>query len=156
MADRQVQGLRRRRKKVYEDFLDDLEQRGCAALDYRLTGPAPIDSICIKHLWGQDRAVVTFRTPGEAWILLVAPHNDQDPEMDVYQELYRLAGQTTPTGKRTKPSCCDAGGQTPDLVRRPRCQSRSGRPAPRGGAFPTVSTRDLLGCTRLGSPGIFG
>lgn len=115
MADRQVQGLRRRRKKAYEDFLDDLEQRGCAALDYRLTGPAPLDSICIKHLWGQDRAVVTFRASDEAWIMLVAPHNDQDPEMDVYQALYRLAGQATPTGKRTKPSCCDTGGQAPDL-----------------------------------------
>jgi hypothetical protein len=52
MADRQIRGLRGRRKKAYGDFLDDLERRGCAVLDYRLTGPAPINRVCIKHLWG--------------------------------------------------------------------------------------------------------
>src|SRR5512141_3516220 len=105
MADRQIRRLRGRHKKAYDDFLDDLERRGCAALDYRLTGPAPINRVCIKHLRGQDRAAVTFRHPGEAWILLVASHDDHDAALDAYQTLYRLAGQPAPTGRRTKPPC---------------------------------------------------
>lgn len=110
--------MRGARKKAYETFLEaleDLEQRGCAALDYRLTGPVPINNMCVKHLWGQDRAVVTFREPRKVWILLVGPHDDHDSSVDVYRTLYALADQPIPGGRRTKPSCCGRDDRGPTL-----------------------------------------
>ena len=35
---------------------------------------------------------VAFETPQRAWILLVSPHNDHDPVLNVYAEPYRLPG----------------------------------------------------------------
>ena len=36
--------------------------------------------------------VVAFSAPNAATILLVGPHDDRDPFMDVYSQLYELAG----------------------------------------------------------------
>ncbi len=61
--------------------------------------------------------VVAFECPKRAWILLIGPHDDNDPGMDVYTELYALAGITTPpTARRTKPPCCHADGVAPFLA----------------------------------------
>jgi hypothetical protein len=30
--------------------MDDLASRGCKALAYRLSGPTPINHLCVKHL----------------------------------------------------------------------------------------------------------
>jgi hypothetical protein len=60
---------------------------------------------------------VAFETPSRAWVLLVGLHDDQDPVVNVYAELYRLLGvEPTPESGRDKPPCCDpAGGQPPVL-----------------------------------------
>ena len=56
---------------------------------------------------GPLRVVVAFSAHNLATILLVGPHDDQDPFMDVYSRLYELAGLTDPpTAERTKPPCC--------------------------------------------------
>lgn len=39
--------------------------------------------------------VVGFQAANQAWILLVGPHDDRDPGIDVYTALYELAGAET-------------------------------------------------------------
>ena len=96
----------------------DLEVNGCAALSYRLTGTSPLERLCDKHLGGTLRAVVAFESQTRAWLLLVADHNDDDPEFNVYAELYRLIGhEPEPGEKRTKPPCCGEDGLAPELGR---------------------------------------
>ncbi|MFH9348173.1 hypothetical protein [Kitasatospora sp. NPDC017646] len=127
--------LRGREKKSFLDWTYDLEQRGCGALDYRLTGPAPVDRMCVKHLFGNLRAIVAFDGDGTAWIVMVGPHDEQDPERNVYARLWKLIGlDAPPEGKRTKPRCCSAAGLAPmdegtvqDLVDRCRDLARRRR-----------------------------
>ena len=116
-AQQQAAGLRKAARLAYDRFLDLLEAEGCAALTYRLTGDLPIDHLCVKHLTGSLRVVVGFQRPGSAWILLVGLHDRTDPDVDVYTELYRLAGlEDVPSGERTKPSCCGTEGTAPHLM----------------------------------------
>lgn len=49
-ADQQITGLDRTHARPFGEFLDDLAARGCQALGYRLSGPAPVDHLCVKHL----------------------------------------------------------------------------------------------------------
>jgi hypothetical protein len=137
LAARQVAGLRGPARRAYEAFLDDLTDRGCAALGYRVTGPDPLSHLCVKHLRGRDRVVVAFETTERAWVLLVGPH-DPDPGLNVYDALYALAGTRPPQAeKRTKPPCCqEATGAPPvagdevidDLVRRAKAFTSSRLP----------------------------
>jgi hypothetical protein len=61
--------------------------------------------------------IVAFADHATAWVLLIGPHVDQDPGIDIYTELYRLVGFTHPPAeKRTKPPCCDDGGVPPALA----------------------------------------
>jgi len=116
-AEQQVERLRNRQRKSYESFLDELQARGCAALAYRLAGDEPLEHLCVKHLAGQLRVVVAFESADVAWVLLVGLHQDSDPGIDVYTELYSLAGfEAPPATKRTKPPCCDADGVAPLLA----------------------------------------
>lgn len=116
-ADQQIASLSRRHARTFDGFLDDLAARGCHALAYRLSGERPIDHICVKHLRGSLRVVVAFETAGRAWILLVGLHDNEDPVLNVYAELYRLLGvEPSPDSGRNKPPCCDApDGQPPTL-----------------------------------------
>jgi hypothetical protein len=116
-AEQQIGRLSRKQSKAFESFLNDLAARGCRALAYRLSGQAPIDHLCVKHLSGSLRVVVGFEAPHRAWILLVGPHDDQDPIRDVYAELYRLleAGPQPDTG-RDKPACCDEIKELPPVL----------------------------------------
>jgi len=69
-AEQQIGRLSRKNAKVFENFLDDLAAGGCRALAYRLSGQAPVDHVCVKHLSGSLRVAVAFETPQRAWILL--------------------------------------------------------------------------------------
>jgi len=116
LADQQVKTLHRERQKRVIEFVRDLEARGCAALSYRLTGDSPLDHLCDKHLGGRLRAIVAFESRSKAWLLLIADHDDRDPILNVYAQLYRLVGlEPEPSEKRTKPPCCDDGGVAPEL-----------------------------------------
>lgn len=117
VATRQAAGLRGPARRTYEGFLDDLAAGGCAAMGYRLTGPDPLPRLCVKHLRAQDRVVVAFPAADEAWVLLVAPHADDDPGRNVYDLLYQLAGVRPPDqARRTKPPCCDEQDDTPPVL----------------------------------------
>jgi hypothetical protein len=116
-AEQQIAEMDRRQSRSFNDFLDDLAARGCRALAYRLSGPAPLDHMCVKHLSSSLRVVVAFESPHRAWILLVGPHDDDDQIMDIYAELYRLLGVAPPdAGGRLKPLCCDEARDLPPLL----------------------------------------
>jgi hypothetical protein len=115
-ADQQINQLRSTQTKQLTTFVKDLESRGCAALGYRLTGDEPLEHLCVKHLGGQLRVIVAFERADRAWLLLVGPHDDSDPDIDVYTELYQLVGFRPPDStKRTKPPCCGGDGEPPAL-----------------------------------------
>lgn len=116
-ADQQIAALDRTHAKAFADFLDELAAQGCQALGYRLSGPAPVNHICVKHLRGSLRVVVAFEEPGRAWILLLGRHDDQDPNLDVYAELYRLLGMEPPdSAVRDKPPCCEEKTDLPPIL----------------------------------------
>jgi hypothetical protein len=131
IADRQIAALRGPRRAAYDEFERALAHHGCRALTYRLTGGQPLPSLCVKHLRGKDRVVVGFAS-GEAWVLLVGPHDAGDAAADVYTRLYELAGVPPPTQPRSKPPCCGDSARPPDLdepviddlVRRARTRGR--------------------------------
>lgn len=112
LATSRVTGLRGPNLRAYNAFLDALAHERCAAMGYRLTGPV-IERLCVKHVRGRIRAVVTFSLDDVAWVLLVGEHLF-DSEVNVYDELYRLVGhRPEPGAKRTKPPCCDDAESTP-------------------------------------------
>jgi hypothetical protein len=116
-ADQQIGSPTRKEARTFDAFLDDLAARGCQALSYRLTGQAPIDHVCVNHLRGSLRVVVAFETRSKAWVLLVGPHDDQDPILNVYAELYRLLGvEPQPDSGRDKPPCCDQDAGDPPIL----------------------------------------
>ena len=107
-AQQQIAALSRRERQQFDAFLDNLASQGCAALAYRLSGPTPIDHICVKHLRAALRVIVAFESVERVWILLVGMHDDSDPVFNVYTELYRMLGGEPPADAgRTKPPCCD-------------------------------------------------
>ena len=117
-ADQQIAGLDRTHARAFGEFLDDLATRGCQALGFRLSGPAPVDHMCVKHLRDSLRVVVAFEGQQRAWILLVGRHDDQDPVLNVYAELYRLLGVEPPdSAGRDKPPCCDESTDLPPVLR---------------------------------------
>jgi hypothetical protein len=90
-AGQQVSMLRARDRRTYDDFLINLRARGCEAMHYRLTGDVLLERLCVVHLARQLRVVVAFESAESVTILLVAPHKDDDPFIDIYAQLYRLA-----------------------------------------------------------------
>lgn len=105
LAKAQIDLLRSKDSSAFASWLEDFKHRGCAALDYRLTGDV-VDRLCVRHIRGPLRAVVAFETAEEAVVLLVGPHDDRDPAIDIYTRLYESLGLPVPAGGRTKPPCC--------------------------------------------------
>ncbi|HEX9354271.1 MAG TPA: hypothetical protein VF933_10725 [Streptosporangiaceae bacterium] len=116
-VEQQTGRLSRKQSRAFENFLNDLAAGGCRALTYRLSGQAPIDHLCVKHIVGSLRVVVAFETPHRAWILLAGPHDNQDPILNVYAELYRLLdAEPQPDSRRDKPPCCDETEELPPVL----------------------------------------
>jgi len=116
-AEQQIGRLSRKQAKAFGVFLDELAAVGCWALAYRLSGPSPVDHLCVKHIGGPLRVAVAFETPQRAWVLLVGPHDDRDPALSVYAELYRLLGMEPPgEAGRDKPPCCDETAGLPPVL----------------------------------------
>jgi len=108
LASAQTARLRGPAVRAYQRFLDELADRGCGALAYRVTGPTPLEYLCVKHLRGEDRVVVAFESDTRAWVLLVGSHREDDPRRNFYDQLYRLAGVSPPADqRRRKPPCCE-------------------------------------------------
>ena len=61
--------------------------------------------------------VVAFEGQQRAWILLVGRHDDKDPVLNVYVELYRLLGVEPPdSAGHDKPPCCDESTELPPVL----------------------------------------
>lgn len=94
-----------------------LDRSHARALAYRLSGSTPVDRMCVKHLRGTLRVVVAFERADRAWVLLVGPHDDRDPVLNVYGELYRLLGVEPPDAAgRDKPPCCGEDTALPPIL----------------------------------------
>jgi len=79
--------------------------------------------------------VVAFSAHNVATILLIGPHDDNDPFMDVYSQLYELAGLAEPpTAERAKPPCCGEEGGKPPLPDRELLADLVGRARQLSGA----------------------
>lgn len=109
---RSVDALRGKARRSFDAAVERLAAEGCAAGDYRLTGE-DIEHICALHLYGHHRALVAFPDDASIVVLLVGEHRADNPELDVYRDLYRQLGLREPTAKRTKPPCCDESGKPP-------------------------------------------
>jgi len=64
-AEQQISMLSRRQNKAFGTFLDELAAVDCRALAYRLSGPAPLDHLCVKHIDGPLRVLSRSRHPSE-------------------------------------------------------------------------------------------
>ncbi|MFC0439637.1 hypothetical protein [Kutzneria buriramensis] len=104
--------MRRRERKAYDQWKADFERRGCAAMGYRMEG-VDLDRLCVRHLTDNLRVVVAFLSREEALIIALGPHDETDRRMNIYSFVYQAAECDVPTGKRTKPSCCDTDGFPP-------------------------------------------
>jgi len=116
-AAQQIGRLRKKERRSYDQFLLALRARGCASLNYRLSGDDLVSKVCVAHLSGVLRVVVAFSSRKVATILLVGPHDNKDPFMDVYSQLYELAGLTEPPSvERAKPPCCEEEDGSPPVA----------------------------------------
>ena len=107
LANKIIEELPRRSRRAYDEFEADLAARGCAALTYRLSGDL-LDHLCVVHLIGTVRVIVAFESAEVAYVILAGNHDDSRPPLDVYQQLYALAGHEPPDqAGRAKPPCCD-------------------------------------------------
>jgi hypothetical protein len=147
-AAQQVDQLRKKQRRSYDQFLLALRAQGCASLNYRLSGDDLLSKICVAHLAGALRVVVAFSEPNVATILLVGPHDDQDPFVDVYSQLYELAGLAEPpAAERTKPPCCEITAcsesetRNMDCARWPCCVSQATTSLAEGAATRTSLPR---------------
>jgi hypothetical protein len=115
LANKIIEELPRRSRRAYDQFEADLAARGCAALAYRLSGGL-VDHLCVVHLIGTLRVIVAFESAEVAYVVLAGNHDDSRPPLDVYQQLYVLAGHEPPdqTG-RDKPPCCDTETGKPPM-----------------------------------------
>jgi hypothetical protein len=115
LANKIIEGLSRKARNAYDQFEADLAAKGCAALAYRLSGDF-LDHLCVIHLTGQMRVIVAFESPEIAYVVLIGNHERDRPPLDVYQQLYELAGhQPSDQAGRDKPTCCDTETGEPPM-----------------------------------------
>jgi hypothetical protein len=107
LANKIIEQLPRRARVAYDQFEGDLAAKGCAALTYRLSGDL-LDHLCVVHLTGAMRVIVAFESAEVAYVILVGDHDESRHQLDVYRQLYALAGHEPPDqAGRAKPPCCD-------------------------------------------------
>lgn len=90
--------------------IGELEDRGCEAAGYRLSGDL-VEHICCRHLYGQDRMLIAWPAKDYAIVILVAPHDRSGG--DVYGQLLDALELTVTAEEREKPPCCDEKGRPP-------------------------------------------
>ena len=91
LARQQLDELRGRRKLAVADFLIQIESRGCAALDYRLTGDGPLE-----YQWEKDGRPIAGATSA-AFTTAAARPEDSGAS-------YRCVVQNRYGGVRTRPA----------------------------------------------------
>jgi hypothetical protein len=90
--------------------IEALMARGCEEAGYRLAG-APLDHICCRHLYGNDRMLTAWPASDHAVILTVGPHDRS--ALDVYELVLAAVAVEVPDQERTKPPCCAELGEPP-------------------------------------------
>lgn len=85
-------------------------QLGCEAAGYRLAG-ADLEHVCCRHLYGNDRMLITWPAPARAVVLAVGPHDGT--ASDIYELLLKALALEVSTAERSKPPCCDEMGEPP-------------------------------------------
>src|SRR6266851_4199706 len=109
LARQQIASLRGKAKAYFLLAVEDIRRRGCAAAGVRLTGEG-LSGICRLDLYGAWRLLTVFEAPDRCVLLLVAEHTRS---ANPYRLLYAALGITEPQEPRTKPPCCDSGGEPP-------------------------------------------
>ena len=84
--------------------------RGCQEAGYRLAG-APLDHVCCRHLYGNDRILTAWPAADSVVILAVGPHDRS--AQDIYELLLAAIEVAVPAQERSKPPCCDELGEPP-------------------------------------------
>jgi hypothetical protein len=127
LAERQYAALKGPCRKAMDEFLRDLSHRGCGAISgrtgYRLSGQAPVNRLCDRHLHGEDRVIVAFEDQDLAVVLTIAPHRAGHPR-DVYANLWAACGLAEPRPARS-PNRRAVRATAPRLCYFPRKSPRS-------------------------------
>jgi hypothetical protein len=90
----------------------ELECRGCAAADYRLSGEGDdLGHVCSLHLLRDWRMLVGFPAADEVCVLIIGRH--RRGSRNVYRRLYLLLEIDEPADERRKPPCCKSGDEPP-------------------------------------------
>jgi len=105
--------MRGRRRVAALRVLGELQDRGCEAGGYRLTGEH-LEHVCCRHLYGSDRLLTVWPEPERVVVILVGPHSNATG--DVYDQVLDALGLETPDDEREKPACCDEEGSPPTDV----------------------------------------
>ncbi len=53
--------------------------------------------------------VLLFPAEDEVAVLLVGPHDRENPDLDVYRRLYEALGVEVPDDEHRRPACCEDG-----------------------------------------------
>lgn len=104
-----------------------LKHQGCKAARNRLSGAA-VERVCAVVLPRNWRMLIAFPAVDEIAILLVGPHDETNPDTNIYSRLFRTLGIDVPDDERRKPPCCDEDDRppvSPDLVDRFLEQARA-------------------------------
>ena len=84
--------------------IGELEDRGCEAAGYRLSGDV-VDHVCCRHLYGEDRMLIAWPARDQAIVVLVERHDRSTA--DVYLQLLAALTITALGEERERPPCCD-------------------------------------------------
>lgn len=118
-AAEDLRALRGKQAEAFKNARAELERVGCRAAHYRLSG-ADVEHICVLKLRDNWRVLVFFPAENQVAILLVGPHDRENPQLDAYARLYRLLGVEVPDDEHRRPPCCadDQPPVDPDLLDR--------------------------------------
>ena len=109
-AAEDVKALRGAQARAVKQARAELQQIGCRAAHYRLSG-AGVEHLCVLRLRDNFRMVLLFPAEDEVAVLLVGPHERENPDLDVYRRLYEALGH--PAGNRagTDPLRVESSGR---------------------------------------------
>jgi hypothetical protein len=100
--------LRGAHAKAAKRAITELGRSGCAAAHYRLSGDG-VERICVRRLRDNWRMVLSFPASDEVAIVLVGPHERENPDLDIYMRLYAALGIEVPDAEHRRPACCCDG-----------------------------------------------
>jgi hypothetical protein len=84
-----------------------------------------VEQICVLKLCDNPRMLLFFPAPKEVAILLVGPHERENPKIDTYRRLYELVGIAVPDDEHRRPPCCEEDEAPVDFARLGRITGRT-------------------------------